>query len=640
MGKIKQTGFLFTVFILLLFLFLFWRHLNQYLSQKKIKREKSYAASETQTTPAGLGQCHWIGGAGWNLTSWAYSGTTVDGWAAIEPEKGEYHFEVFDNYISQAREKRKKVWLQVLTNSPDALVPQWAIEEGVEIVNTHYGSLPVVWNHKYKELFGRLLLAMAEKYDKDEYRDAIGAVIIMAGGFYGEMALAPRCPVGSSGCTPDVLDPNNPLVKSIAEAYSTTPDEVARAYSCTYGGQPYTCYRFDDYFIDSVKKTVDLYAQFFQKLPLVLQLGTGLSYQQRVWDELVRYVNCRYGQRVWTKFNGWEPGSAESAGKSAYSRTGFEGGHPRFFSRSYWRDDVNGDGRRDNENKKCPADFSPDQCEEMGRREIESYVKKTIYEQNNSFLCLQDVFFNNPSEYFFSLTCPNQEVPGFCISELEEKLKAGQSPIMPPSSYCEDVSSSLLTPTVGPSFTPSPTPRLKTSVHLDFIIRFQGVARSPRVNSLPVKVSLVKNGEKIDEKMINFTYIDQTSEDSGKWEGGGSFEVFKEGGYIFYLQGPKHLLKKICHEQPAETSAGSYTCSSGAIAIDREAKSFDFSRIFLLTGDLPEQDGVVNSFDVSLILSNLGKSDDNALRLADVNFDGIVNALDYSLVIYSLKVGR
>ena len=65
---------------------------------------------------------------------------------------------------------------------------------------------------------------------------------------------------------------------------------------------------------------------------------------------------------------------------------------------------------------------------------------------------------------------------------------------------------------------------------------------------------------------------------------------------------------------------------------------YDFSGITLLVGDLPEQDGIVNAYDIGLIINNFGKRDSDILSKADVNMDGIVDTQDYSLVIAALSI--
>ena len=60
-----------------------------------------------------------------------------------------------------------------------------------------------------------------------------------------------------------------------------------------------------------------------------------------------------------------------------------------------------------------------------------------------------------------------------------------------------------------------------------------------------------------------------------------------------------------------------------------------------MVGDLPQQDGVVNSYDISLARNNIGVAgsyDPAVLALADLNLDGIVDSQDYSLVIAALSI--
>ena len=66
----------------------------------------------------------------------------------------------------------------------------------------------------------------------------------------------------------------------------------------------------------------------------------------------------------------------------------------------------------------------------------------------------------------------------------------------------------------------------------------------------------------------------------------------------------------------------------------------DFSNIYELVGDLPDQDGVVDSYDISFIRLNLGKNEDAVQAIGDINLDGRVDTQDYSLVIASLSVKK
>ncbi len=198
------------------------------------------------------------------------------------------------------------------------------------------------------------------------------------------------------------------------------------------------------------------------------------------------------------------------------------------------------------------------------------------------------------------------------------------------------------TPTQSPDQTPTPTtPPDEGNVSLSFQLRFQGIIEKPVNTSMPVKITIKKGGQVVDERIIDFSY-DQaaSSEAKGRWLGSANFNVLPGDGYTIFVKGPKHVQKKICQSTPQEAvgAEGTYHCLSGqSLSIDL-ASAFDFSHITLLAGDLPQQDGVVNSYDTSLVRNNLGKTDAEVLRLTDVNLDGRVNTQDYSLIIYALSI--
>lgn len=126
----------------------------------------------------------------------------------------------------------------------------------------------------------------------------------------------------------------------------------------------------------------------------------------------------------------------------------------------------------------------------------------------------------------------------------------------------------------------------------------------------------------------------------GIWSGQATFTV-PVGTYSVLIKGPKHNQRKICHSRPSESDLGLYRCNSFGIPLNVGSNDLDFTAVTMLAGDLPVgsgQNGVVNSEDITTIRDYLGKSDDSALRLADVNLDGVVNTQDYSLVIEALSI--
>ncbi len=169
-------------------------------------------------------------------------------------------------------------------------------------------------------------------------------------------------------------------------------------------------------------------------------------------------------------------------------------------------------------------------------------------------------------------------------------------------------------------------------------VKFQGALKKPQevYNNMSVKVMTVSATGEESEAKASFT-----SDDQGFWSGSPSLPIRSGSGYSIYIKGPNHLQKRICDQNPTESVAGKYSCTTGGITLAAQGdNSFNFSNIYLLVGDLPTQDGIVNSYDISLVRNNLGKNDIETLKKADLNLDGIVDSQDYSLVIAALGIQR
>lgn len=165
--------------------------------------------------------------------------------------------------------------------------------------------------------------------------------------------------------------------------------------------------------------------------------------------------------------------------------------------------------------------------------------------------------------------------------------------------------------------------------------KFQGINSKPANNSMTIKVKISGCGITPQEKTIVLNANDQ-----GIWSGKVGFNLNNcstGNGYILYLKGPKHIQKKVCDNTPSELSAGTYRCSEGKISLSAGENNLDLSGILLLSGDL-DQNGVVDSTDISLVRNNLGKKDADILSKADINLDGIVDTQDFSLILGALSV--
>lgn len=200
-----------------------------------------------------------------------------------------------------------------------------------------------------------------------------------------------------------------------------------------------------------------------------------------------------------------------------------------------------------------------------------------------------------------------------------------------------------LTPTATPTATLTPTPTPTTpaargpggeSVTLNLKLKFQGITSQPVSNSMTVKVSLVSSsGTKVDSSGIF------TANSNGVWSGAVSFNTVSAGtNFNLLIKGPRHVQKKVCVATPTEAVSGTYHCSTGNISIASGANTFDLSGIMQMSGDLPVQDGIINSYDISLIQNNLNTNDQSIIAKADVNNDGRVDSQDFSLVMATLGI--
>lgn len=185
-------------------------------------------------------------------------------------------------------------------------------------------------------------------------------------------------------------------------------------------------------------------------------------------------------------------------------------------------------------------------------------------------------------------------------------------------------------PTVTSQPVPSPTP---VGPILNMRMRFQGITGLPvQTQAQAVQVKLVKGTTEVTGT------VQVTPDASGVWTGSVSLPVTTGSGYTLFVKGPRHLQKKICVSTPTETAIGTYRCSTGAVSIANGTNTVDLSGIVLLAGDLPQQDGVVDSYDTSYIRQTLRSTNAADLNIADINRDGIIDTQDMSLVIQALSI--
>lgn len=197
-----------------------------------------------------------------------------------------------------------------------------------------------------------------------------------------------------------------------------------------------------------------------------------------------------------------------------------------------------------------------------------------------------------------------------------------------------------VTPTPDPdaSETPTPTPTItgiqQKDVKLNMRIRLQGIKSVPiRTNTITANVNLV-SADKSFNKSASVVF---TAGNFGIWTGEVPFaEVNTTKVYSVEIKGPLHLKKKFCQASPTESQGGLYKCTTGNIQLVEGDNNLNFQEVLILAGDLGDQNGIIDSRDVTFIVRNLGSLDAGIIEKADLNMDGIVDTQDYSMIIGSL----
>lgn len=198
-----------------------------------------------------------------------------------------------------------------------------------------------------------------------------------------------------------------------------------------------------------------------------------------------------------------------------------------------------------------------------------------------------------------------------------------------PTTTSSPTATTVPTATKTPTPSPSPTPNATLSLKL----RFQGIQSAPAGVKQVVQITVAsKTGVKAVGR-------GEVLASGAIWIGDVPLSLPGAGEYRVYIKGPKHIQKRICIAAPEESLPGAYRCQEDKLLTLKLGKNqFDWSKITLMSGDIPPQDGVINSADLSYIKNNIGSKDPTVLEKADINLDGIVDAQDYSLVVASLAI--
>jgi hypothetical protein len=180
---------------------------------------------------------------------------------------------------------------------------------------------------------------------------------------------------------------------------------------------------------------------------------------------------------------------------------------------------------------------------------------------------------------------------------------------------------------------PTDNPNDPNASELTFTIRFQGVTKTPKEGQRDQKVRItLDDGASQSAHMVTFK-----AQTDGTFKGTLTKVVDTSAKYAFLIKGPKHLTKRICVSNPTEQFGGQYHCAgNGSITLKKGANEINFSKVLLLAGDLPEQNGIIDSVDLAFIRQNFRTTDAEKLTRGDLNMDGIIDSQDFALVIAAL----
>lgn len=265
-----------------------------------------------------IGNCHGVNmNESW--LSWGYPGGGAVLWKEFEPSRGTFiwddgdptDIDSFDEVVEYARDRGKKIIIQVITSSPGtATIPQWALDLGVMEIPNCSTADPHCSNYDhskawqqdyiYHVLLEEMVAAIAARFDTDP---VVAGILMMSGGNWGEMSQTVRYCHGSG--TPDVSLEDGIFITLMQEALESWGIYRSKNWLATANEGYY--YGFDYYYVENTKKLIDIYARHFRYTPIIVQLGNGASCQMAQARAVAQYAydTGDYQSRVWLKQNGW-----------------------------------------------------------------------------------------------------------------------------------------------------------------------------------------------------------------------------------------------------------------------------------------------------------------------------------------------
>ena len=261
---------------------------------------------------AGVGVCHYVPVGSSDF--WGYETTTAVHWRELETAPGVYDWTLLDAYVNARIAQGTSLWLAIQTvganlanetKAPDWLMGLGAVWHACSLSDNN--GLLAPWDSVYLARLSSFLSAVNAHIAAQgaAYQDAIGGIVMMSGGMYGEMQL------WSCGMRDDLM-----------------------AY---YG---LTTWELNAQYLVGIKDVIDVYDSSFPTLPMMLQVGYSVDGGQAAVEEAAAdYAIATLGGRALLKWNGWDP---EAAGNAHYTalfsnyaaggtQVGYEPGHPALY---------------------------------------------------------------------------------------------------------------------------------------------------------------------------------------------------------------------------------------------------------------------------------------------------------------------
>lgn len=275
-----------------------------------------------------------------------------------------------------------------------------------------------------------------------------------------------------------------------------------------------------------------------------------------------------------------------------------------------------------------------------------SYTLKVVDDANSGYTPEQTVTINNITSTTYTYTFTPMHFYQWYVSATNACGQTGPSSFAYAYIYGDEPTpTTTATPTPTPLVDPNatPTPQL---INIALKVHLQGVntqpAKSPP-NSF-FTLTLHNNADRDRDRLIKLNY-QMTYIGKGVWRGVQQVYLQPSEGWTFFVEGEKHLRRRICDARPTDHFPGSYHCANGwgNITINGGDNEFDFSRLTMFTGDVPfkgENDGVIDSYDISFLRTHLGTVSGDAAYVGDLNYDGRVDSQDYTLAITGMLIQR